>query len=111
MTHGKEQHGTATNTHREARASRAEAVSGLGARRGLAPGEAVHRASGEAEERQMIVHNDKQVLVTGIDHGGRNARVHPVERLGDCFWVEVGELCADTLQELEDELTAAPVVS
>lgn len=58
----------------------------------------------------MITYQDKQVIVTGVDRGGRNARVHPVERLGDCSWVEVGDLCGTTLQELEDELTAAPVV-
>lgn len=58
----------------------------------------------------MVVYQGKQVIVTGVDRGGDLVQIHPVASLGDCYWVGVGDLRSDTLQELKDELTAALVV-
>ena len=110
MTHGKEQHRTATATDRQAREGRPEAVLGLGSRRGLAPDQAVHRASGEAEECEMITFNGKQVIVIAVNGMGDTAVAHPVDALGTTMNIRIEDLRASTVQELEDALTSAPVL-
>lgn len=70
ITHGKEQYGTATSTHRKARAGRSEAVSGLGPCRGLAQGKTVYRASGEAEE---VMSDEELQAVLMVGYGYHRA--------------------------------------
>lgn len=57
----------------------------------------------------MITFDNKQILVTGIE--AQYAQIHYVQALGRSVVVEIGDLRATTIQELEDVLLNAPRVS
>lgn len=57
----------------------------------------------------MITFDNKQVLVTGIE--SQHAQIHYTKAMGVSATVEISDLRATTLQELEDALLNAPRVS
>lgn len=57
----------------------------------------------------MITFDNKQVLVTGVE--AQYAQVHYAQAMGVSATVEISDLRATTIQELEDVLLNAPRVS
>lgn len=58
----------------------------------------------------MITHDEKAVIIIGVDAGGSIAVIHLVDAMGVSRQVPVQDLCSDTLGELETALCEAPVV-
>lgn len=65
MIHGEDKHRTTESADHQAREGRSEAVSGLGACRGLARGKAVYRASGEAEGAEVTPEQRRDATISG----------------------------------------------